>query len=115
MIGRKSLAIQALFMRFFMNIKKYKVAQYAALIAVALTANVAMAATTGQEFKGLADMVTGWSEGYLGMALGLTAFLIGLAVGLMKQTIMPCIVGLGVGLAATLGPGIIKGMFTLII
>ena len=92
-----------------MNIKKYKVAQYAALIAVALTANVAMAATTGQEFKGLADMVTGWSEGYLGMALG------GLAVGLMKQTIMPCIVGLGVGLAATLGPGIIKGMFTLII
>ncbi len=98
-----------------MNIKKYKVAQYAALIAVALTANVAMAATTGQEFKGLADMVTGWSEGYLGMALGLTAFLIGLAVGLMKQTIMPCIVGLGVGLAATLGPGIIKGMFTLII
>ena len=98
-----------------MNIKKYKGAQYAALIAVALTANVAMAATTGQEFKGLADMVTGWSEGYLGMALGLTAFLIGLAVGLMKQTIMPCIVGLGVGLAATLGPGIIKGMFTLII
>ena len=98
-----------------MNIKKYKVAQYAALIAVALTVNVAMAATTGQEFKGLADMVTGWSEGYLGMALGLTAFLIGLAVGLMKQTIMPCIVGLGVGLAATLGPGIIKGMFTLII
>ena len=71
-----------------MNIKKYKVAQYAAVIALALTANVAMAATTGQEFKGLADMVTGWSEGYLGMALGLTAFLIGLAVGLMKQTIM---------------------------
>ncbi|MGI3296528.1 hypothetical protein ACRPFF_11330, partial [Neisseria sp. SLRRB23] len=32
-----------------------------------------------------------------------------------EQTIMPCIVGLGVGLAATLGPGIIKGMFTLII
>ena len=98
-----------------MNIKKYKVAQYAAVIALALTANVAMAATTGAEFKGLADMVTGWSEGYLGMALGLTAFLIGLAVGLMKQTIMTCIVGLGVGLAATLGPGIIKGMFTLII
>ena len=98
-----------------MNIKKYKVAQYAAVIALALTANVAMAATTGQEFKGLADMVTGWSEGYLGMALGLTAFLIGLAVGLMKQTIMPCIVCLGVGLSATLGPGIIKGMFTLII
>lgn len=98
-----------------MNIKQTKVAKYAAVIALALTANLAMAATTGAEFKGLADMVSGWSEGYLGMALGLTAFLIGLAVGLMKQTIMPCIVGLGVGLAATLGPSIIKGMFTLIV
>lgn len=98
-----------------MNIKQTKVAKYAAVVALALTANLAMAATTGAEFKGLADMVSGWSEGYLGMALGLTAFLIGLAVGLMKQTIMPCIVGLGVGLAATLGPSIIKGMFTLIV
>lgn len=98
-----------------MNIKQTKVAKLVAVVALALTANLAMAATTGQEFKGLADMVSGWSEGYLGMALGLTAFLIGLAVGLMKQTIMPCIVGLGVGLAATLGPSIIKGMFTLIV
>ena len=57
-----------------MNIKQTKVAKYAAVIALALTANLAMAATTGQEFKGLADMVSGWSEGYLGMALGLTAF-----------------------------------------
>ncbi|ENX7722128.1 conjugal transfer protein TraA [Neisseria gonorrhoeae] len=98
-----------------MNIKRNKLVKSASAVALALYANLAMAATTGAEFKGLADMVTGWSEGYLGMALGLTAFLIGLAVDLMKQTIMPCIVGLGVGLAATLGPGIIKGMFTLII
>lgn len=66
-----------------MNIKQTKVAKYAAVIALALTANLAMAATTGAEFKGLADMVSGWSEGYLGMALGLTAFLIGLAVGVL--------------------------------
>ncbi|HGO8966182.1 TPA: TraA family conjugative transfer protein [Neisseria meningitidis] len=98
-----------------MKIKQTTVAKYAAVFAFAFAVNLAMAATTGAEFKGLADMVSGWSEGYLGMSLGLTAFLIGLAVGLMKQTVMPCIVGLGVCLAATLGPGIIKGMFTLII
>ena len=88
-----------------MNIKQTKVAKYAAVVALALTANLAMAATTGAEFKGLADMVSGWSEGYLGMALGLTAFLIGLAVGLMKQTIMPCIVGLGCWPGCNIGPG----------
>ena len=98
-----------------MNIKQTKVAKYVAVVALALTANLAMAATTGAEFKGLADMVSGWAEGYLGMALGLTACVLGLAGGVMKQTILPCIVGLGVGLAATLGPGIIKGMFTLIV
>ena len=75
MIGRNGLAIQALLIGFFMNIKQTKVAKYAVAVALALTANLAMAATTGAEFKGLADMVTGWSEGYLGMALGLTAFL----------------------------------------
>ena len=50
-----------------MNIKQTKVAKLVAVVALALTANLAMAATTGQEFKGLADMVSGWSEGYLGM------------------------------------------------
>lgn len=37
-----------------MNIKQTKVAKLVAVVALALTANLAMAATTGQEFKGLA-------------------------------------------------------------
>lgn len=80
-----------------------------------LGTEMAMAAKTGTEFKKFADMVKGWSEGYLGMALALTAFLIGMAVGLMKQTVMPAIVGLGVALFATMGPGIIMSMFTAVI
>ena len=49
------------------------------------------------------------------MTIALAAFIIGLAVGLMKQTIMPCVVGIGVALAATLGPKIIISMFTAVI
>lgn len=97
------------------RVNQRKAVKVAATIALGLVASSAMAATTGQEFKGLADMLKGWSEGYLGLALGLTAFVIGLAVGLMKQTIMPALVGIGVALAATLGPGIISSMFTAII
>ena len=95
--------------------QKRKTIQYLAAATLMVAANYAMAAKTGEEFKGLADMLKGWSEGYLGMAFGLAAFVLGLAVGLVKQTIMPAIVGIGVALAATLGPGIIMSMFTAVI
>ena len=83
--------------------------------ALAVTAGTAVAATTGTEFNGLVTMLRGWAEGGLGLALAMAAFLIGLAVGLMKQTVMPAVVGIGVALFATLGPGIIASMFTAII
>ena len=87
---------------------------------VAMAAGMAMsssvfAAKTGTEFKTVSDMLQAWSEGYLGMTIALAAFIIGLAVGLMKQTIMPAVVGIGVALAATLGPKIIISMFTAVI
>lgn len=91
-------------------------AQAALISALAVVmAMPAQAATTGSEFKKLADMVQGWTEGYLGMALALAALAIGLSVGLVKQTVMPAIVGLGVALFATMGPGIIMSMFTAVI
>ena len=88
--------------------------------AVAMTMGMVMntsvfAAKTGTEFKTVSDMLQKWAEGYLGMTIALAAFIIGLAVGLMKQTIMPCIVGIGVALASTLGPKIIISLFTAVI
>ena len=89
-------------------------------VAVAMASGMAMstsvfAAQTGTEFKTVSDMLQAWAEGYLGMTIALAAFIIGLAVGLMKQTIMPAVVGIGVALAATLGPKIIISMFTAVI
>ncbi|WP_229437047.1 TraA family conjugative transfer protein [Neisseria brasiliensis] len=86
-----------------------------ALAAMSTLAANAMAAQTGQEFNGISTMLSGWSTGGLGLTLALAAFIIGLAVGMMKQTIMPAVVGIGVALAATLGPGIIQAMFTAVI
>lgn len=77
-----------------------------------LAANNAMAAQTGTEFQGIATKIQGWTEGYLGLTLALAAFLIGLAVGLVKQTVLPAIIGIGVALFAVFGPGIIASFFT---
>ena len=92
-----------------------KLAKLAMGTGVMFATEMAMAATTGAEYKKVADMIKGWAEGYLGMTLALAAFIIGLAIGLMMQTIMPAVVGIGVCLAATLGPGIIISFFTAVI
>ncbi|WP_233572136.1 TraA family conjugative transfer protein [Neisseria weixii] len=95
--------------------QKQNVAKTMALAAMSALAANALAAQTGQEFNGISTMLSGWSTGGLGLTLALAAFIIGLAVGMMKQTIMPAVVGIGVALAATLGPGIIQAMFTAVI
>lgn len=95
--------------------QKQNVAKTMALVAMSALAANAMAAQTGQEFRGISTMLSGWTTGGLGLTLALAAFVIGLAVGIMKQTIMPAVVGIGVALAATLGPGIIQAMFTAVI
>ncbi|WP_378595725.1 TraA family conjugative transfer protein [Neisseria weixii] len=98
--------------KFFLNQQQKVVAVF---FAMGVLASNAMAAQTGQEFNGISTMLSGWSTGGLGLTLALAAFIIGLAVGMMKQTIMPAVVGIGVALAATLGPGIIQAMFTAVI
>lgn len=85
-----------------------------ATLATVLMASIgaAHAGNGGTEFNNLSTMLRNWSEGGLGLALALAAFIIGLAVGLVKQTVMPAIVGIGVALFASMGPGIIAAMFT---
>lgn len=97
------------------KIQQYHVVQMVTVFAMSLATEAAVAATSGSEFKKFAEMIQGWAEGYLGMALALCAFLIGLSVGLMKQTLMPALVGLGVALFATMGPSVLVSMFTAII
>ncbi len=75
----------------------------------------AVAGTGGTEFNDLVDMVVGWSEGGLGKALAVTAFLLGGAIGMVRSTMLPMIIGLGFGLGFTMGPGIIQGMFTALV
>lgn len=80
--------------------------------AMALAGTSAYAgATTGPEFQALYDMLVGWAEGYLGMALAVAAFLTGAIIGFAKSTAMPALVGIVFAVVFSIGPGIITGMF----
>jgi conjugal transfer pilus assembly protein TraA len=93
---------------------KSKVTVLLAMVAV-MSANMAHAGTTGVEFQGFFDLISGWTSGYLGKGIALAALLLGAAGGLVKGTMMPALVGVGFALLFTVGPGVITGMMTAVI
>ena len=87
----------------------------ALLVGLMTAAATASASTEGTEFQDLYDMLVGWSEGYLGKALAIAAFLTGAIVGFAKSTAMPALVGVVFAVVFSIGPGIISGMMTAVI
>jgi conjugal transfer pilus assembly protein TraA len=95
-------------------VKKY------GLLSVALTvlsgaalANSASGGTGGAtEFQGMFDAIVLWSEGYLGKLLAIGAFLIGMGMGIVKQSIIAVALGIAFALTLAYGPAIITGVFS---
>ena len=96
-------------------IKNPAVRKSALLVGLMTAAATASASTEGTEFQDLYDMLVGWSEGYLGKALAIAAFLTGAIVCFAKSTAMPALVGVVFAVVFSIGPGIIAGMMTAVI
>ncbi len=96
-------------------IKNPAVRKSALLVGLMALAGAASASTEGTEFQDLYDMLVGWSEGYLGKALAIAAFLTGAIVGFAKSTAMPALVGVVFAVVFSIGPGVISGMMTAVI
>ncbi len=80
------------------------------------TAAVAGTGTSGaSEFQGIYDQVYEWTTGYLGMTIALFAFLLGLGVGVARQSPIPAISGVVFALFVAFGPEIIEGIATAVI
>jgi conjugal transfer pilus assembly protein TraA len=82
------------------------------LIAMAMLSTAAVAGTGGVEFDAMYDMIRGWTEGTLGKLLAVAAFLIGMGMGIVKQSIIAIVLGIGFALALAYAPGIIDAVFT---
>lgn len=81
------------------------------LLAVAiLSPQAAMAGAGGTEFTQVYDQLTGWANGTLGKVLGVAALLVGLGVGVIKQSVIAAVVGIAMALTAGFGPGVIDGV-----
>ncbi|QTR51566.1 TraA family conjugative transfer protein [Candidatus Thiothrix anitrata] len=94
-----------------MDHKKWAIA-FALLAMLLLLAFNADAGTTGAEFKGIYDKLVDWTSGYLGKAIALFAFLLGLGIGVAQSSPIPAIAGIVFALFVAFGPAVLEGIAT---
>ncbi len=84
------------------------------LVVLALTlcaCGAAVAGTGGNaEFGPVYTMIQGWFQGTLGKIIALSAMGVGLAWGVVKQSIMAVVTGIGSGLGVYYGPTVIDNL-----
>lgn len=94
------------------------------IVALSLLASVAYASATdvrsgsgggdGGEaaFGGIYGTIRGWITGTLGKLLAVAAFLVGMGIGVVKQSVMAIVIGIAFALVLAYGPVLIEGVFS---
>lgn len=67
------------------------------------------------DFQDAVTTLTDWTTGSLGMLISLAIVTVGLAVGIVKQSIMGVVVGVGAALVLQNAATIITNMFTAVL
>lgn len=62
------------------------------------------------QFGTLSTQLQGWAQGDLGIVIALAALIVGLAIGVVKQSMMAVVTGFGIALALYYGPQVIVGI-----
>lgn len=95
-----------------MGIKKRLAALLPVLPVVLLYTGLAIAGQNGSEFSEVYEMITGWTQGALGKTIAVGTFLVGMGIGVARQSLMPIVLGIGSGLALHHTPNIIDNVIT---
>lgn len=83
-----------------------------ALLVSMLTGTAFAGGGGGTGFATMLTTVTGWAEGDLGKLLAVSAFLVGMGIGIVKQSMIAIALGIGFALALAYGPALITSIFT---
>ena len=84
-----------------------------AVVVLAVAAPEAMAQMTkGAEFNDVYSLVKAWATGGLGKVISLAFLLVGLAIGVLRGSVIATVSCLSACVALVLGPSIIDALFT---
>ncbi len=75
-------------------------------------ASAAYAGQGGNDFATLYTEIKDWSQGYLGKLIAISSFITGMAIGIVRQSLMAIALGVGGGMAVQYTPDIIESMVT---
>ena len=81
----------------------------AAIVLLGIASNV-FAGTGGTEFEEIYTTLRSWSQGFLGKTIALGLFIVGTAIGIVRQSLMAIAVGIGGGMGVYYAPNIIDTM-----
>ena len=98
-----------------MNIKSVaKAAVACSLMAGAAAAFAGVDGTTpgGSEFESIWNLIQGWSQGVLGRIIALGALIVGIAFGLVRQSVVAAVIGISMAIVLQYGPDVIEGIVT---
>jgi len=73
------------------------------------------AGTGGTEFQQIYTTLTDWTTGYLGKSLAAGLFLTGLAMGIVRQSLIAIVMGIGGAMAVNYTPQILDAIVTALI
>lgn len=93
-----------------MKISKTQLVVLAATLAMVSTS--AMAGTTGTEFQALYNLMLGWAQGFLGKTIAISAFILGLGMGIAKSSPIPALTGVVFAMFVVYIPNVISGVVT---
>lgn len=69
-------------------------------------------AAGGDEFSEIWDLLRGWTQGVLGRIIALGALLVGIAFGLVRQSVVAAVIGISMAVVLQYGPDVIEGILT---
>jgi len=75
----------------------------------------ALAGTGGTEFADIYTLLEGWAKGTLGKIVSLAMFLVGIAAGVVNQSIVAAVVGIGGALVMYYGPSVISNVVSMVV
>ncbi|MBG6083006.1 TraA family conjugative transfer protein [Rubrivivax gelatinosus] len=84
----------------------------AVTVAALAVTGAAVAGTGSGDFDAVTTRLQNWMQGSLGKTFALGALAVGLAIGVVKQSVMSVVTGAAVALSASIGPTVLTGIFT---
>jgi len=85
------------------------------LAALVVFQEASFAGTDGDDFADIYTKLEAWSKGTLGKVIALGMFLVGLATGVVQQSIIAVVIGISGALSLYYGPAIINSVVSAII